>query len=713
RLLGTVTSGDGLIRVDTDTPFRDRLADGAPGPEMIAIPTGTFLMGSAADDKQAYNDEKPGHPVDIAEPFALAKYPLTFEEFDRFCEVTGREKPDDRGWGRGRRPAINVSWEDAAAYCDWLSDETGEAYRLPSEAEWEYACRAGTTTRYWWGDDWEASRANGADGSSGKTTEVGTYDPNEWGLHDMHGNVDEWCQDHWSGNYEEPRSQAAFQSSSGGPSRVIRGGSWLNYARSCRSAFRGRVAPDYRYDILGFRPARGQAPGAQTGRQGTAERSGLRADETGKAEPPVERREGTPSQGDGESDFSRTEPVRCRVMPGRSTSIPLAKLPPAPFVIRTDRAELVIQRITRSDLGSWASGMGRDRFGLWAEFALGDIRQRLRFCPPGRFLMGSPSDEAGYVAMQDAIVSYKGAEEPQTEITFKHGFWLFDTPVTVAQWRAFMGTGAHKMKPGAYVWNGKEWAFDEKRGWDDPGFEQSEDAPVTCVGWEDACSYLGWLNDRLDGIGLRLPSEAEWEYACRAGSQTPFVPSVARAFAGSDIGTDEVNYDGNYPIGEAPTGNWRQGTVPVKGGPFRPNGWGVWHMHGNVFEWCEDEWHGSHEGASPDGRPWHASQQEGETSRVIRGGSWLGLARRCRSAYRFGLAPVGRGADLGFRPARGQVPGVLAGRQGTAERSGLRAGAAGKAEPPAERREDPPRQGRGGSFFSRARNALGLGRKED
>ena len=144
------------------------------------------------------------------------------------------------------------------------------------------------------------------------------------------------------------------------------------------------VLPEVRHREL--RQAAAEPPGAFAPAQG-ARRS--RARSGAKAAVPQ----------DGDSDF-RPEPIRRRVMPGGSASIPLTELPSAPFVIRTDRAELVIQRITRSDLGGWASGMGRDRFGLWADFTIDDIRQRLRWCPPGRFLMGSPADEAGYVALK-------------------------------------------------------------------------------------------------------------------------------------------------------------------------------------------------------------------------------------------------------------------------------------------------------------------------
>lgn len=251
-----------LDKVPRPAIFTDGTEDWLP--EMVALPTGAFLMGSPADEEGHHDREGPQHEVAITERFALARYPVTFEEYDAFCDATGRQKPKDKGWGRGRRPAVRVSWEDARAYCDWLSAETGVAYRLPSEAEWEYACRAETTTRYWWGDDWDVGRAN-AEGKIDKTTEVGAYDPNRWHLHDTHGNVWEWCEDQRQGDYAQPRSQAAFQSRSGVSDRVIRGGSWSGNARGCRAAFRSFRLPDYRDSILGFRPARGSGATAQPG----------------------------------------------------------------------------------------------------------------------------------------------------------------------------------------------------------------------------------------------------------------------------------------------------------------------------------------------------------------------------------------------------------------------------------------------------------------
>jgi formylglycine-generating enzyme required for sulfatase activity len=163
---------------------------------MVWLPGGVFTMGQ---DDSPYDEEKPAHSVRV-DAFSIGHYPVTFAEYDRFCDATKREKSRDDGWGRGERPVIRVSWEDAQAYCDWLSRETGERYRLATEAEWEYACRAGTDSQWCCGND-EAQLDDYvwyAKNSGRKTQPVGQKRSNAWHLHDMHGNVWEWCQDWFS-----------------------------------------------------------------------------------------------------------------------------------------------------------------------------------------------------------------------------------------------------------------------------------------------------------------------------------------------------------------------------------------------------------------------------------------------------------------------------------------------------------------------------------
>ena len=237
-------------------------------PEMVDIPGGSFLMGSPDSDKAAKDNEKPQHQVTIR-PFQMGKYEVTFDEYDVFSHLIESEGgcadkhkieiPNDAGWGRGQQPAINVSWEDAVCYAQWLSKQTGKDYRLPSEAEWEYAARAGTHTVYWWGDDIGSNRANCWDCSSQwskkQTAPVGSFPPNldPFGLHDTVGNVWEWVADCWHEDYKGAPQDGSVWQGGNCERRVARGGSWVSARGYARAAYRDNDHPDDRNNSVGFR----------------------------------------------------------------------------------------------------------------------------------------------------------------------------------------------------------------------------------------------------------------------------------------------------------------------------------------------------------------------------------------------------------------------------------------------------------------------------
>jgi formylglycine-generating enzyme required for sulfatase activity len=226
-------------------------------PEMVEMPSGQFLMGSG---NPAHQDEIPQHPVMIGYRFAVGRYPLTFQEYGEFCRATARAVPDDNGWGREQRPAINVSWDDAQSYVGWLSEVTGQRYRLLTEAEWEYACRAGSTTQYSFGDEERDLGAHGwyVGNLDGAARPVGQGLPNEFGLYDMHGNVWEWVEDVWHNNYAgAPPADGRAWLEGGNPlNRVLRGGSWVSSAKGLRSSVRFTGANDYVKNNVGLRVAR-------------------------------------------------------------------------------------------------------------------------------------------------------------------------------------------------------------------------------------------------------------------------------------------------------------------------------------------------------------------------------------------------------------------------------------------------------------------------
>ena len=237
--------------------YRDELKDGTLGPEMVIVPAGSFRMGNIGGKGSA--DERPVHTVSFAQAFAIGRFTVTFDEYDDYAKANQIEPPSDSGWGRGKRPVINVSWKDATAYAHWLAVQTGKAYRLPSEAEWEYAAKAGTETAYWWGDNIETNRANcdgsGSEWSGKQTAPVGSFPANPWGLHDTVGNVWEWVHDPWHGNYEGAPLDGSVWEQGGSGTRVLRGGSWYYRRDRARASYRFYNYPGARNGSLGFRLA--------------------------------------------------------------------------------------------------------------------------------------------------------------------------------------------------------------------------------------------------------------------------------------------------------------------------------------------------------------------------------------------------------------------------------------------------------------------------
>jgi formylglycine-generating enzyme required for sulfatase activity len=223
--------------------------------EMVVVPAGEFQMGG--------NDtpyEKPVHRVTIASPFAIGRREVTFSEWEECVAAAAcRYLPDDHGFGRGDHPVIDISWDDAKTFVSWMSQKTGKTYRLPTEAEWEYAARAGTTSTFWWGRETGSGRANCQDcgpGMGQQTLPVGSFRPNGFGLYDTAGNAAEWVEDCWNDSFRgAPHDGSAWTSGNCGL-RVLRGGSFANKATSLRSAHRFRYDEDVRYYGNGFRVAR-------------------------------------------------------------------------------------------------------------------------------------------------------------------------------------------------------------------------------------------------------------------------------------------------------------------------------------------------------------------------------------------------------------------------------------------------------------------------
>jgi len=229
-------------------------------PVMIVVPAGAFIMGSPKNEADRRPTEGPQHEVTLAAPFAVSKFEVTFEEWDACTAEAACPRAPDR-WGRGKMPVINVSWLDAKQYVAWLAQSTDNEYRLLTEAEWEYAARAGTHTRYSWGDDPGGGRANcngcGSQSDLLQTAPAGSFKPNAFGLYDMHGNVWEWVEDSWHDNYDRAPTDGSAWIASGEPIfRGARGGSWNNEPELVRAATRVKRHVKVRFETLGFRVAR-------------------------------------------------------------------------------------------------------------------------------------------------------------------------------------------------------------------------------------------------------------------------------------------------------------------------------------------------------------------------------------------------------------------------------------------------------------------------
>jgi len=267
--VNTVTVNDRGERINGETHqafyFEEPLAESGSPLKLVAVPSGELMMGSPADEPGRWDDESPQHLVKL-QPFFINQYPVTQAQWRAVAALPQQARdldPDPSNFKGDDRPVEQVSWYEAVEFCARLSEHTGRTYRLPTEAEWEYACRADTTTPFYFGATITTDLAN-YDGSvflnesrgtnRGKTTPVGEFPPNAFGLYDLHGNVWEWCLDHWHDNYEgAPTDGSAWLTDDEESGRVNRGGSWDDLPRNCRSAYRDYGSPGVRSYYIGFR----------------------------------------------------------------------------------------------------------------------------------------------------------------------------------------------------------------------------------------------------------------------------------------------------------------------------------------------------------------------------------------------------------------------------------------------------------------------------
>ncbi|MEM7201931.1 MAG: formylglycine-generating enzyme family protein [Planctomycetota bacterium] len=549
------------------------------------VPPGRFAMGSPASEWGRFDDEVL-HDVVITRGYWLAETPCTQA---LWTAVLG-DHPS--GYAGATRPVEQVSFEDVERFLRALGGgvDAEDGFRLPTEAEWEFACRAGTRAATYAGDFDEETARRVLDpiawfsGNADQTQPVAAKNANPLGLHDMLGNVHEWCRDRVVSSRHPPTDRAEVIDPVGleGSRRVVRGGSWDGVARNLRAAFRDANAPDGRCEFLGFRLARGQ---------------------------------GAPEQGAAE------------VGAGRAAEV--ARGSPLTLDLWTDRGRW---RVCAAPKPDWAVAHGRDEFGAWADLEVRGVVQRMRWIPPGRFIMGSPESQLG-----------RWEDEVPHGVGLTDGWWFAETPCTQALWEAVLEA--------------------------QPEHADGPQHPVRGVSFEEVEEFLARLPLASVEDQFRLPTEAEWEYACRAGTAT--ATYVGDLEAGEPAQLKRLDRIGWYEA--------NSGGSPHPVAEKLPNPWGLYDTLGSVLEWCVDraEFDGNAvvTDSYVDGVANPVSLEGSE--RVVRGGSWRDVARFLRAAFRHAVAPGVRNESLGFRLARGPV---VRRAGGAAKRgAGRAAGAAPKA----------------------------------
>jgi formylglycine-generating enzyme required for sulfatase activity/serine/threonine protein kinase len=571
------------------------------GMKLILIPPGEFMMGS--DDHRLPEDVRPVHRVRITKPLYFGVYEVTQEEFERVTSSNPSHFRDDP-----RFPVESVSGDEMLDFLRKLSGMQGEKgvgrqYRLPTEAEWEDACRAGSKTLFHFGDAMSSNEANfngmteRQDESRGpnlqRTTKVGSYAPNAFGLYDMHGNVTEAVTDFYSADYYTTSPVNDPQGPDSGELGIGRGGSWN--APAVPSAYREKGPRTTVESGVGFRVV---------------------------CEIPLPA---TPEPGGGSQKLGSPSE--------KSDANPAAKKPDS-LILPFDQAT------------------GRKAQEAWAAFfkqpieLTNSIGTKLMIIPAGEFMMGAGDGEEG--AADD--------EKPQHRVRLTKSFYLGTYEVTQAEYERVIGRNPSKFSAGGEFSNAVS-------GQDTSRF------PAENVSWYETVEFCNKLSERekcepfyqitdvepnddgsiksasvtaRSGTGYRLPTEAEWEYACRAGTTTPF-------HFGSSLNGTLANSDGNHPYGTSETGSFLERTTTV--GSYKPNAFGLYDMHGNVRELCWD-WHDKEYYArSPETDPTGPALG---SDRVYRGGCFIqkGPDGDCRSAARDCREPTFRSNRTGFRVAR-------------------------------------------------------------
>ena len=587
---GSITTQPTSLVVD-GTPTSHTVA--SISMDMIFCPPGTFTMGSPTSETGRGGDETQ-HQVTLTNGFYLGKYEVTQAQYQTVMNGNSEGLNADPSQFKGsNRPVEKASWEDAQIFLSQLNSieqtagrlPTGWKYVLPTEAQWEYACRAGTTTAYSWGNDINSSRANyNWDGGSNdgndykQTRDVGQYAANPWGFFDMHGNVWEWVSD-WKANYLTG-AQTNPEGPASGSSRVLRGGSWHYDGTVLRSAARLYDAPSIRYGGIGFRV-------------------GFQAVQPDTANPELELFGGASVTYEAGQAWAEPGAAGHDARDGNVT----ASVTVTGTVDMNTTGTYLLTYSVADAAGNTATAnrtvtvVGNRSVDLNATVAMDML-----WVPADTFTMGSPTTEAGR----------QSDREDEHNVSLTKGFYLGKYEVTQAQYEAVLGTNPSEFNA---TGNGNR--------------------PVEKVSWTEAVAFCTQLTTQEQAAGRLpagwayvLPTESQWEYACRAGTTTAYS-------WGNTIASSNANWNHGADLNQ---------TVDV--GQFSANPWGFFDMHGNVWEWTAD-WY---QAAYPTGNP--VADPSGPASgshRVLRGGSWDHDGTLLRSAKRRNYPPSDHRYYLGFR----------------------------------------------------------------
>jgi formylglycine-generating enzyme required for sulfatase activity len=663
---GSVTSTPTALQVD-GTPSAHTVA--SISMEMIFCPPGTFTMGSPTSESGRGGDETQ-HQVTLTNGFYLGKYEVTQGQYQTVMNGNSAGlNADPSNFKGSNRPVEKTSWEDAQIFLTRLNSieqsagrlPNGWKYVLPTEAEWEYACRAGTTTAYSWGNDINSSRANynwdggGNDGNDSKqTVNIGQFSANPWGFYDMHGNVWEWVHD-WKANYLTG-AQTDPEGPASGSIRVKRGGSWRDGVKWLRSADRPLLDnPSFRSSHIGFRVGfqavkpDGANPELELfGGAGITREAGQAWAEPGAAGHDVRDGNLTASvtvTGTVDMNTTGTYILTYSVADAAGNEVNASRT-----VTVVDTTNPVLTLLGDANMSQAKNSAWVDPGATASDSLDGNLTSSITITgtvdvnTTGVYtLTYSISDGASNEANATRVVNVgqasthnadlnasvqlqmlwvepgtftmgqDGVATPEHDVTLTKGFYLGKYEVTQAQYEVVMTGNTDSLS-----------ATPSTR------YNGNANRPVETVSWNDIQIFLNRLNAQQSGNipsgwSYVLPTEAEWEYACRAGTTTAYS-------WGNTIATSNANYSSSGLSQTSDAGN------------YAANPWGFFDMHGNVWEWTAD-WYGSYSsGAQTD--PTGAASG---SNRVLRGGAWGNTGTYLRSANRHNNPPSLPHSYVGFR----------------------------------------------------------------